>query len=314
MKLVCPACSSDYEIADALLGPQGRKVRCASCSHVWRAQRAVPERTERLVEADTVMSEDDFLKEPAAQEAGGPEQDLGRSFSAALADRRGSLGAGADEPSARSLGDLGIDPSLGDPMLADVIASGPLGEVPVPRRSRFIKIGLKGKKKQAGASSRRERPATSAPPVWRAIALPGFVAAGLACLALAIPMREGVVRVLPDLAGLYSMIGYPVNIRGIAFSNVEAERRVVAGLPVLRIDGSMLNVSGRAMPVGPLRLALLGDDAQELFVWRVDPQIQTLGPGEALPIASELTAPPSNVASVSVRFLRDEDRLPGTLR
>jgi predicted Zn finger-like uncharacterized protein len=41
MRLVCPACSSAYEVPDTLLRPGG-KVRCARCGHEW-APVAAPE-------------------------------------------------------------------------------------------------------------------------------------------------------------------------------------------------------------------------------------------------------------------------------
>jgi predicted Zn finger-like uncharacterized protein len=31
----CPSCATRFEVADARLGPQGRKVKCGKCGHVW---------------------------------------------------------------------------------------------------------------------------------------------------------------------------------------------------------------------------------------------------------------------------------------
>jgi predicted Zn finger-like uncharacterized protein len=39
MLIVCPRCAARYEVADALIGPAGKSVRCAKCSHVWLARR-----------------------------------------------------------------------------------------------------------------------------------------------------------------------------------------------------------------------------------------------------------------------------------
>ncbi|PTM40834.1 zinc-ribbon domain-containing protein [Bosea sp. 124] len=35
MLIVCPSCASRYELDGAKLGPEGRKVRCASCQTLW---------------------------------------------------------------------------------------------------------------------------------------------------------------------------------------------------------------------------------------------------------------------------------------
>ncbi len=52
--IICPACETRYEIA-AVLPPEGRKVRCSKCSHVWQATAAGPE------------------QEPGAQALGAPQ-------------------------------------------------------------------------------------------------------------------------------------------------------------------------------------------------------------------------------------------------
>ncbi|AOO79444.1 zinc-ribbon domain-containing protein [Bosea vaviloviae] len=40
MLIVCPSCSSRYELDAAKLGPTGRKVRCASCQTLWHVDPA----------------------------------------------------------------------------------------------------------------------------------------------------------------------------------------------------------------------------------------------------------------------------------
>ncbi|MEJ2516659.1 MAG: zinc-ribbon domain-containing protein, partial [Methyloceanibacter sp.] len=40
--IICPACGTRYQIK-AAFPPEGRKVRCAKCSHVWQAQPAEAE-------------------------------------------------------------------------------------------------------------------------------------------------------------------------------------------------------------------------------------------------------------------------------
>lgn len=35
MRLTCPRCAAQYQIADAAIPPAGREVECSACSHVW---------------------------------------------------------------------------------------------------------------------------------------------------------------------------------------------------------------------------------------------------------------------------------------
>lgn len=51
MLIVCPSCASRYELDGAKLGPDGRKVRCASCQTLWH-----------------VVPEPDFPAMPSAEE------------------------------------------------------------------------------------------------------------------------------------------------------------------------------------------------------------------------------------------------------
>lgn len=42
MILICPACSTKYEVASGSIPPQGRAVKCASCHHSWMARPDMP--------------------------------------------------------------------------------------------------------------------------------------------------------------------------------------------------------------------------------------------------------------------------------
>src|SRR4029079_2679063 len=39
--IICPSCGTRYEIA-AIIPPEGRKVRCSKCSHIWQARPMPP--------------------------------------------------------------------------------------------------------------------------------------------------------------------------------------------------------------------------------------------------------------------------------
>lgn len=42
MRLICPECAAQYEIADGLIPPDGRDVECSSCGHGWRQSGLPP--------------------------------------------------------------------------------------------------------------------------------------------------------------------------------------------------------------------------------------------------------------------------------
>ena len=290
VKIICPNCSSAYTIADHLLGPSGRKVKCASCSKVWQA---MPDETPPFSPAtagEGVTAKNDKNVE---------------SFDAV----EGALADSIVEHDAIDWDEVGVAPPDGEAeegkTRPEALASGPVdaGKRKARRRGPG-KVRLKGTRNEPSPLQKFARRAMT-------IAAPTTVALGVLGMILAIPQRDAVVRAFPDLAALYQMVGLDVNVRGIEFSPFTAERALVAGLTVLRIEGAMTNTDDRIRSLQPLRMALLTDTGAEFFVWRVAPPSGDLLPDQTVTVSSELTAPPEAVASVSVRFLQDGERLPG---
>lgn len=68
MLIVCPSCASRYELDGAKLGPDGRKVRCASCQTLWHVAPE-PELPEVPSAEETQALLNDELAQAAAIEA-----------------------------------------------------------------------------------------------------------------------------------------------------------------------------------------------------------------------------------------------------
>lgn len=287
-----------------MLGPNGRKVKCATCETIWHAQ-GEPETVDAEPDDSPPQADEAISDEQAAIDRAMAEMDFdGGSEAAADASDGDEEGETASQVSVRARREEDAEPFD----VEEIVASGPVdagvdSEPAIPKQKRRVRLKGDGPSRLMVLVNKGLKVAT-----------PLAVAAGLAGLAFVIPARESVVRALPDTARLYAMIGLPVNVRGVEFSQFIAERSTVAGLQVLSIEGSISNVVDRSVPLGPLRLALMGAEGQELFVWRVEPQADLLDPEQSLAIASELTAPPANVDGVAVRFLQDGERLPGQLQ
>lgn len=80
MILCCPACRTQFKVDPALLGPDGRKVRCAKCSHVWRVG---PDGNPSTAGQFGMKS-----SKPAAQPAAAPEKPAQQNAPAAAANEQ----------------------------------------------------------------------------------------------------------------------------------------------------------------------------------------------------------------------------------
>jgi predicted Zn finger-like uncharacterized protein len=80
MQIVCPSCSSAYELDAAKLGPAGRKVRCANCRTQWHVEPVFPEapspdETQALLDAELQRGFQEEAPESAAEGDVPPAQD-----------------------------------------------------------------------------------------------------------------------------------------------------------------------------------------------------------------------------------------------
>lgn len=138
------------------------------------------------------------------------------------------------------------------------------------------------------------------------------LAAALAGVIAVLGLRESIVRVAPSLAGVYAAVGLPVNLRGLEFRGVKTTQEVQDGIPVLVIEGEVVNVARHPVEVPRVRIAVLGPSQQELYAWTTLPQRSILADNEKVAFRSRLASPPPNGKEVLVRFLTRSD-LTGTM-
>lgn len=132
-----------------------------------------------------------------------------------------------------------------------------------------------------------------------------------ACLFLAqmVVGREGVVRVVPDLAGLYALVGMPVNLTGLQYEDVNAQRTALGSgadddAARLEISGDVRNVSSQTLE--PKLVAVLEDARGRPLA--VVPLVierhagrERLGPGEVFGFSGALDSPPQKARRILVR-------------
>lgn len=108
MRIVCPTCQTGYEIKAEALGPNGRTVRCASCSSTWFAFPDAPAETAaEILQPENAEVRTETTSEPPvtinpeseaehATESSGPR--LVRSVESGVRRRRTNKRASAKAP------------------------------------------------------------------------------------------------------------------------------------------------------------------------------------------------------------------------
>lgn len=115
-------------------------------------------------------------------------------------------------------------------------------------------------------------------------------------------LRLDVVRLVPDLAGLYAAVGLSVNTVGLEFADVSTVLSRRDGIDVLGVSGGIYPVSNRNVPVPPVLVEIRDAAGHALYQWGVTPEIRTVAPGEVVRISTELASPPAGAHTVHLSF------------
>jgi predicted Zn finger-like uncharacterized protein len=279
MHIICPHCTTPYAIDLAILGSNGRSVRCSRCREVWLARR------------------EDGVTAPAM--AGGPEAGTSDAASEWEALAREDDGMGTETPEVDSpsiAGDWvdGEDHSheAGTDWLAAARHEADDPE-PGPPRTWLGKFS--------------ERAAALGAPGRLPLNLPTACAAmGALVLALVI-WRVDVVRLLPQTAAFYKMAGLEVNLRGLQFKDVKISSETVDGRPVLVIEGAIVGEARKAVELPRLRFSVRDAQGAEIYAWNAVLQQPMLKPGERALFKSRLASPPPEGRNIDIRFFNKRD-------
>jgi hypothetical protein len=141
--------------------------------------------------------------------------------------------------------------------------------------------------------------------------LPVAIAA-MAALALGlIVWRVEIVRLLPQTASFFKLVGVPVNLRNLQFENVTVSSESVNGTPVLVIDGFVASTAKKPVEIPRLRLVVHDTQGAAVYGWNALLEQAVLQPGEKAPFKTRLASPPSNAHDVVVRFFTKRDLTAG---
>jgi predicted Zn finger-like uncharacterized protein len=319
MLIVCPNCQTSYEVSAVSLGAEGRSVRCVRCKEVWfatPAQEGADQPSAPAAPAAAAVSAASAsaqyrrgagagIAEPDiggrwgdGDPADGDDPSIDANLAARAADR--STVHFEDPPPRRDSGDRG---GMDDAALAAHVAP-PLAPVaddaataPHDPSANIESFAARRARREAARRQGRN---------WRP-SLATVIFTLLAINAVLIGWRSDVVRVMPQTASLFAAIGLPVNLRGLAFTDVTTTRETHDGVTVVLVQGTIANVSKQTREVPRIRLAMKNDAGAEVYAWTALPDRTVLAPGDTEPFQTQLASPPPEGQAVLVRFFNRHD-------
>lgn len=274
MQIVCPHCSTSYGIDSAKLGPAGRTVRCSRCKEVWLA------RAEDAVEFATASA----IEESAEQNAAAEWHALAR-----------------DQDEADQIPPHVESPSIAGDWQEMTDGSGTAdGDQHGPNSALFERLPWLARFMKPATIARASRPKS---PFGLSTAC-----AAMGALVLAIVIwRAELVRLLPQTADFYKLVGLDVNLRGLKFKDVKISSETVEGKPVLVIEGEITGESNKPVELPRLRFSVRDAKGAEIYAWNTVLEQSVLRPGERAPFKSRLASPPPEGRNIDVRFFNKRD-------
>ncbi len=282
MHIVCPHCSTSYAINIASLGEAGRTVRCSRCKEVWLAR---PEDAVEQVAAAPVMAE--------------------APRSSAEADAAAEWEAMAREEASQDTPEVDSPPIAGD-WPAEGASEQTEDDWTSLAREDALDAEISRQQRPSWFGRLFRRNASRAPrkPL---VTLP-VACAGIGALVAALLIwRADVVRLLPQTATFYKMVGLEVNLRGVAFKDVKITTETVESKPVLVIEGLIVGETKKPVDLPRLRFSVRDAKGADIYAWNSVLEQKVLKPGDRAWFKSRLASPPAEGRQIDIRFFNRRD-------
>ena len=126
----------------------------------------------------------------------------------------------------------------------------------------------------------------------------------LAGIVVAYLNRQAIVNRIPQTATLYQGLGIEVREGGLEIDPPVAKTSIVDGLPVIRVESAIRNLSSETLDVPLVALSLHDGTGAELVQWFVEPAEGRLSGKGRLPFTTEYADPPTEVTSLRYQFAK----------
>ena len=322
MLIVCPSCAASYDVEPTRLEPNGRQVRCVRCRTVWHA---APNRAAQLLAAAAALGPGgpaEAVEAPAYRD-NAPAMDSAMAPAMASADpvdetewfdqaaeaEGGTAGEGeAVEPAvAADAPDLAGTPNVEAPPIVPVDLDAGRPPIDIEAADQVEAARPPAKDVESYAARFARRGGKKRRRIWSLTHLQTAILVLIVVNAVIVGWRRDIVRMLPQTASFYALLGLPVNLRGLVFDDVTTSTEEHEGVPILVVQGTIINRTSAVTEVPRLKVAVRNAAKQEIYAWTAAPPRTQLTAYQAMAFRTRLASPPPEAADVLVRFVTRRD-------
>jgi len=270
MILTCPNCGTQYVVKDGAIPPQGRQVRCASCTHSWHQEPEEPAPLE--LSEDAEADEADIRAESLAAAAvidpsTGPEAEERAYQEATIADA-------AEE----------VEPAASVPEASREPSSARVEEYLAPAEPEAADDDFSPFADRDYAEPRKQRPLLA---ILLGLVLIAAVAAAIWFYAPAEwKSRLGLAEAESPL-----QLSNPPHIERI---------ELASGNQLLTVAGRVINPTSETHAVPPIYAELRNRAGKVVYSWTIAPPAPTLGPGASASFNSAEVNVPSGAEDLTI--------------
>ena len=268
MILSCPQCHANFNLDDAVLGNEGRKVKCGKCGHRWRAIPDV------LLDKPISEPDDDILtsarQEEKAVEAD-PFTDLTNNTDGAeggiLADQI-TTSNGNESFSSHARSQSGLEDTLAKGAGEESIKA----TKPISRISKWI-----------------------------------ILTVAVATILLGIIFRTDLARIYPPIEKIFQLIDIPVKPfgYGLKLSNTISTPKQEGDDSGIVISGEIENTLSSTISVPSLKGDFYDPKGAIIFTHHFKADFQEILPGEKIKYRTEIKNPPSDSVRIEITFTKN---------
>jgi predicted Zn finger-like uncharacterized protein len=324
MLIVCPSCATAYDVEPAVLQHNGREVRCVRCRNVWRVEMTQAEKLLAAASALAPGADSTEIPERAPIDEGAvaAAASFGPADAVEWTDPPPDVQPEDSQPLAGQVGDgwdpgsifgEGLGAGTGDgveieaPPIAPVDLDAGRPPIDIAADSGADSAGEPPEDIETAAARRYPRGIRRPQKGWSLSRWQVAILVLIILDAIVIGWRVDFVRIMPQTASFYGALGLQVNLRGLSFDEVATSMESHEGVPILVVQGSIINDTPGVVDVPRLKFIVRNAGRQELYSWTAVPTLQRLTAYQAEAFTARLASPPPGSRDVLVRFLNRRD-------